>query len=138
MTTNIRRGNIPNAPSGVGPCLDEIYTQKGFFGDWSMVFRSQNIGHPVEWSNDDLMNLGADTNLLKPTDLTDPAGAPLPLLKGDGVEIPCRGGPRSRRFSIRTRTTIRSGSTIAVNSNCRRNWGRSMSSLGILSLFHSA
>src|ERR1700722_15381724 len=33
------------------------------------------------------MNLGADTNLLKPTDLTDPAGAPMPLLKGDGVQI---------------------------------------------------
>jgi homogentisate 1,2-dioxygenase len=87
MTTNMRRGNIPNAPSGLGPYLDEVYTLKGFFGDWSMIFRSQNTGHPVEWSNADLMNLGADTNLLKPTDLTDPAGAPMPLLKGDGVQI---------------------------------------------------
>ena len=44
MTTNIRRGNIPNAPSGVGPYLDEIYTLKGFFGDWAMIYRSQNAG----------------------------------------------------------------------------------------------
>ena len=87
MTTNIRRGQIPNAPSGVGPHLDEIYTVKGFFGDWAMVFRSHNVGHPTEWSNADLMNLGADTNLLKPTDLSDAAGAPMPLLKGDGIEI---------------------------------------------------
>jgi homogentisate 1,2-dioxygenase len=33
------------------------------------------------------MNLGADTNLLNPTDLSDVAGAPMPLLKGDGIEI---------------------------------------------------
>ncbi|MFZ0205576.1 MAG: homogentisate 1,2-dioxygenase [Roseiarcus sp.] len=87
MTTNMRRGKIPNAPNGVGPYLDEIYTLKGFFGDWAMVFRSQNVGHPVEWSNPDLMNLGADTNLLEPTDRKDAAGTPMPLLTGDGLEI---------------------------------------------------
>jgi homogentisate 1,2-dioxygenase len=87
MATNIRRGQIPNAASGVGPYLDELYTLKGFFGDWAMVFRSQNTGHPIEWSNPDLMNLGADTNVLKPTDLTDATGAPMPLLKGDGIQI---------------------------------------------------
>ncbi len=52
MTTNMRRGKIPNAPSGVGPYLDEIYTVKGFFGDWAMVFRSQNVGHPIARSHE--------------------------------------------------------------------------------------
>ncbi len=33
------------------------------------------------------MNLGADTNLLGPTDHKDAAGAPMPLLKGDGIQI---------------------------------------------------
>ena len=138
MTTNMRRGKIPNAPNGVGPYLDEIYTLKGFFGDWAMVFRSQNVGHPVEWSNPDLMNLGADTNLLEPTDRKDAAGAPMPLLTGDGLQISLSRRSKWRRFSRRTQTVTRSDSIIAANSSCRLNSGRWMSSLAISSSFRSA
>ena len=87
MTTNIRRGKVPHSQTGVSPYLDEIYTIKGFFGDWAMLYRTHNVGHPKEWSNEDLMNLGADTNLLRPTDLDDPRGAPMALMTGDGIVI---------------------------------------------------
>lgn len=87
MTTNIRRGKVPHSQTGITPYLDEIYTVEGFFGDWAMLYRTHNVGHPTEWSNDDLMNLGADTNLLVPTDRDDPAGAPMPILEGDGIVV---------------------------------------------------
>lgn len=87
MTTNIRRGKVPHSQTGITPYLDEIYTIQGFFGDWAMLYRTHNVGHPTEWSSDDLMNLGADTNLLVPTDRDDPAGAPLPILEGEGIVV---------------------------------------------------
>src|SRR5919108_5199400 len=87
MSSNIRRGTIPHAPTGVGPYLDELYTLKGFFGDWAQIYRTRNLAHPKRWSNDDLMYMGADTNALTPSDRHDPAGAPLPLLAGPGIVV---------------------------------------------------
>lgn len=87
MTSNIRRGVIPHALTGTGPHLDEIYTLKGFFGDWAQIYRTRNLAHPKRWSNDDLMYNGTDTNSLSTSDHEDPAGAPLPLLTGDGIVV---------------------------------------------------
>jgi homogentisate 1,2-dioxygenase len=86
-SSNIRRGTIPRASSGISEHLDEIYTIKGFFGDWTHVFRARNVGFPTSWSSDDIMYMGADTNVLQPTDQDDPAGTPLELLKGDGIVV---------------------------------------------------
>jgi homogentisate 1,2-dioxygenase len=74
-------------PHGVSEHLDEIYTIDGFFGDWAHLFRMRNLGVPKEWSGDDMMYLGADTDALTPTDASDPAGEPLALLTGDGISI---------------------------------------------------
>jgi homogentisate 1,2-dioxygenase len=82
-----RRGEIPHPPTGVGEHADEIYTQKGFFGDWVHIFRRRNAGVPKSWSNDDLMYAGADTNALEPSDLRDERGEPLPMLVGDGIRV---------------------------------------------------
>jgi len=87
MASIIRKGKIPHAPAGVGPYLDEVYTLKGFFGDWAMLYRSRNLAHPKSWSHDDLMSLGVDTNALSPSDQGDPRGAPLTMLSGDGIAI---------------------------------------------------
>lgn len=87
MTSIIRKGTIPHAPTGVGPYLDELYTLKGFFGDWAQLYRTRNLAHPKSWSDDDLIYMGADTNTLTPPDRDDPAGAPLPLLTGEGIVV---------------------------------------------------
>jgi homogentisate 1,2-dioxygenase len=83
----MRRGDVPNPPTGVGEFPDEVYTQKGFFGDWVHVWRRRNLGVPKSWSDDDLMYAGADTNALEPSDLTDAAGDPLALLEGEGIRL---------------------------------------------------
>jgi homogentisate 1,2-dioxygenase len=87
MSSIIRKGTIPHAPTGVGPYLDELYTLKGFFGDWAQLYRTRNLAHPKSWSGDDLMYNGADTNALSPSDADDPAGSPLALLTGDGIVV---------------------------------------------------
>lgn len=87
MTSIIRKGTIPHAATGVGPYLDELYTLKGFFGDWATMYRTRNLAHPKRWSDDNLMYQGADTTQLAPSDKTDPAGTPLPLLTGDGIVV---------------------------------------------------
>src|SRR5947207_2719251 len=88
MSSIVRKGKIPHALTGVGPYLDEIYTLKGFFGDWAQIYRTRNHAHPKDWGdNDDLIYHGADTNSLRPTDQDDAAGEPLPLLTGDGIVV---------------------------------------------------
>lgn len=87
MTTNIRRGKVPHSQTGISPLLDEIYTIEGFFGDWAMLYRTHNVGHPIEWSSEDLMNLGADVNKMLPSDFDDASGAPLPILEGEGIVV---------------------------------------------------
>jgi len=87
MTSIIRQGTIPHHPTGVGPYLDELYTLKGFFGDWAQMYRTRNLAHPKSWSSDDLMYNGADTGALSPSDKDDPEGVPLPLLTGDGIVV---------------------------------------------------
>lgn len=89
MASIIRKGEIPHTPQGfgAGDTVDEVYSLKGFFGDWAHLWRSRNPGIPKAWSSDALIYNGLDGNLLEPTDLTDPAGSPLTLLRGDGVRI---------------------------------------------------
>lgn len=85
--TVVRRGEIPRPATGVDEHADQIYTQGGFFGDWVHLFRRHNPGVPSGWSDPGLMYAGADTAALEPTDATDPAGAPVPVLEADGVRI---------------------------------------------------
>jgi homogentisate 1,2-dioxygenase len=87
MSSNVRRGVIPRSTSGISEHLDEIYTIRGFFGDWAHLFRSRNVGFPKTWSSDDIMYMGADTNQLTPSDQKDPAGTPMELLHGEEVVI---------------------------------------------------
>jgi homogentisate 1,2-dioxygenase len=88
MSSNVRKGKIPHALSGVGPYLDDVYTMKGFFGDWVQMFRLRNLAHPVDWEdNDDLIYNGAATHALRPTDQDDAEGAPMPVMTGDGIVI---------------------------------------------------
>lgn len=87
MPSNLRRGHVPRAPQGVSEHLDEIYTIDGFFGDWAHLYRRRNPGFPVRWSGEDMMFNGLDTNGLRAPDASDPAGAPLTLLEGDGVAV---------------------------------------------------
>jgi homogentisate 1,2-dioxygenase len=87
MSSTIRRGKVPHAPTGVGPYLDELYTIKGFFGDWTQMFRTRNLAHPKSWSSDDMMYQGVDSGALSPTDFSDPDGEPLSLLTGQGIVI---------------------------------------------------
>ncbi len=87
MSSNLRRGVIPRPSSGISEHLDEIYTQRGFFGPWVHLFRSRNVGFPKSTPSDEVMYYGADTNLLGPSDQSDPAGAPMELLHGDDVVV---------------------------------------------------
>jgi homogentisate 1,2-dioxygenase len=87
MASNIRRGKIPHSPQGTGEYIDEVYTLGGFFGDWAHIYRRGNMGQPTRWSDDRMMYSGIDSGRLVATDATDPAGAPLPLLQGDGVSV---------------------------------------------------
>jgi homogentisate 1,2-dioxygenase len=74
---------------------DELYTLKGFFGDWVHIYRRHNLGTPASWSDDSLIYAGIDTAACAPTDASDPRGAPLPLLTGNGIRISVsmRAGP---------------------------------------------
>ena len=87
MASNVRRGRVPRAPQGIDELLDELYTVKGFFGPWAHLYRRHNLAHPKRWSADYMIYQGADTNSLSPSDATDPEGAPLTLLRGDGIEV---------------------------------------------------
>jgi homogentisate 1,2-dioxygenase len=87
VSSNIRRGVIPRATTGISEHLDEIYTQHGFFGQWVHLFRSRNVGFPKTWSSDDVMYKGTDTTTLAPADQTDAAGSPMELLRGDGIVV---------------------------------------------------
>jgi len=87
MASNIRRGKIPHSPQGTGEYLDEVYTLGGFFGDWAHIFRRGNMGLPLRWSDDRMMYGGIDCGAVIATDASDAAGVPLPLLRGDGVEV---------------------------------------------------
>ena len=82
-----RQGDIPHPPTGVPEHSDEVYTQKGFFGDWVHIYRRHNAGVPKSWSSDDIMFAGVDSNLLEPSDLHDADGAPTLLLHGDGIRV---------------------------------------------------
>jgi homogentisate 1,2-dioxygenase len=87
MASNIRKGKIPHAPQGVGEYVDEIYTLGGFFGDWAHIYRHGNMGQPISWSDERLMYSGIDARRLTATDAGDPAGTPLMLLRGTGVQV---------------------------------------------------
>ena len=41
-----RQGDVPHPPTGVPEHSDEVYTQKGFFGDWVHIYRRHNAGVP--------------------------------------------------------------------------------------------
>jgi homogentisate 1,2-dioxygenase len=43
--------------------------------------------NPIRWSDPRLMYSGIDAGALRPSDATDPAGSPLVLLRGDGIEV---------------------------------------------------
>ena len=73
----VRRGEIPYPVQGTGPYTDEIYTIRGFFGDWVHLFRKGNLGLPTSWSHDDLIYSGIDTAK---------AGS-IALLTGDGIRV---------------------------------------------------
>ena len=87
MASNIRRGTIPHRATGVGELVDEVYSLKGFFGEWAHLFRRHNLAHPVRWSDDRLMYGGLDSRALTAPDATDARALPLRLLEGDGVAV---------------------------------------------------
>lgn len=87
MASNMRKGRIPYKTTGMGEYVDEIYSLKGFFGDWAHLYRHNNLAHPVCWSDDRLMYSGVDPAGLTASDATDPRGTPLRLLEGDGVAV---------------------------------------------------
>lgn len=87
MASNIRKGRIPRALTGIGDELDQAFTLDGFFGDWGQIFRTRNPGFPKTWSSEDMIYNGIDAKAIPTSDLTDPAGAPLPVLRGEGIEI---------------------------------------------------
>jgi homogentisate 1,2-dioxygenase len=87
MASNVRRGRVDRMPQGVDDLVDELYTVQGFFGPWAHIYRRRNLAHPKSWSADYMIYQGTDTNALAPTDAADPAGSPLTLLTGDGIEV---------------------------------------------------
>lgn len=87
MASNVRRGRVDRMPQGVDDLVDELYTVQGFFGPWAHIYRRRNLAHPKSWSADYMIYQGTDTNSLAPTDAADPAGSPLTLLTGDGIEV---------------------------------------------------
>jgi homogentisate 1,2-dioxygenase len=86
MASIIRKGKVPNPPTGMGPYQEQLFTLNGFFGHWAQIYRHRNLSHPKTWS-DEVMYMGADTNSLTPSDLDDPAGAPLTLLSANDVSV---------------------------------------------------
>lgn len=101
MASNIRRGKIPHSPQGTGGYIDEVYTLGGFFGEWAHIYRRGNMGQPIRWSDDRLMYGGIDPGRLRASDADDPAGAPLRLLEGDGVEVSLSQRARAMPFAER-------------------------------------
>lgn len=87
MSPSIRKGKIPYAPSGVGEYTEEIYSLKGFFGEWAHLYRRKNLAHPVRWSDERLMYSGLDSGALTATDAGDPHGEPLRLMEGEGHAV---------------------------------------------------
>jgi len=83
----VRKGHIPYAPTGIGQYVDELYTIKGFFGDWAHIYRKHNLAHPTSLSNEALIYSGIDSGVITAPDKDDANGAPLSLLVGDGVAI---------------------------------------------------
>jgi len=81
--------------TGLGDYVGQIYTIKGFLGDWVYIYRRRNTAHPRSVSNKELIYSGVDTNQLVPTDKSDARGVPMPLLKGDeaGVYLSKRSEP---------------------------------------------
>ncbi|HYZ93238.1 MAG TPA: hypothetical protein VFA34_12760 [Actinomycetota bacterium] len=82
-----RQGDVPHPPTGIPEHSDEVYTQKGFFGDWVHIYRRHNAGVPTRWSSDDIMFCGVDTGRVEPSDLRDATGEPTCLLEGDGIRV---------------------------------------------------
>lgn len=87
MASNTRKGRIPYKTTGMGEYVDEIYSLKGFFGDWAHMYRRNNLAHPLRWSDDRLMYSGLDPEGLTASDASDPRGTPLRVLEGDGVAV---------------------------------------------------
>lgn len=87
MASNIRKGTIPYKTTGFGEYVDEVYSLKGFFGEWAHMYRRHNLAHPVRWSDDRLMYSGLDGNQIVSPDAADERAAPLVLLTGDGVRV---------------------------------------------------
>lgn len=87
MARSIRRGEIPYAPTGTGEYVEEIFSLKGFFGEWAHLYRRRNLAHPVRWSDERLMYSGLDSGALRATDAEDPRGEPLRLMEGEGHAI---------------------------------------------------
>jgi len=84
---SIRKGKIPYAPSGTGDYTEEIYSLKGFFGEWAHLYRRENLAHPLRWSDERLMYSGLDSGALRASDATDPRGEPLRLMEGEGHAV---------------------------------------------------
>lgn len=87
MASNIRKGKVPYKTTGFGEYVDEVYSLKGFFGEWAHMYRRNNLAHPLRWSDDRLMYSGLDGGALVAPDASDPRGTPLRLLEGDGVRV---------------------------------------------------
>jgi homogentisate 1,2-dioxygenase len=87
MASNVRRGTVPYKTTGLGEYVDEVYSLKGFFGEWAHMYRRNNPAHPLRWSDERLMYSGVDPTGLTAPDATDPRGEPLQLLAGDGTTV---------------------------------------------------
>jgi homogentisate 1,2-dioxygenase len=99
MASNIRRGTIPYKTTGLGEYVDEVYSLKGFFGEWAHLYRRNNPAHPLRWSDDRLMYSGLDPAGLRASDAADPRGEPLRLLEGEGVSVSLSQRSRAMPFS---------------------------------------
>jgi homogentisate 1,2-dioxygenase len=98
MSSNVRRGFIPRYPNGISEHLDEVLTLDGFFGDWVHMFRRRNLGFPKQWSSDDIMYQGTDTNVIAPADT---GGNPVTLLEGDGIAVSIAHRPETAPYAER-------------------------------------
>jgi len=87
MASNTRRGEIPYKTTGLGEYVDEVYSLKGFFGEWAHLYRRHNLAHPRRWSDDRLLYSGIDPARLSISDREDARGTPLKLLDGPGVSV---------------------------------------------------
>lgn len=98
MASNVRRGKVPYPPTGVGEYVDEVYSLKGFFGEWAHMWRRHNLAHPLSWSDERLIYNGLDSASLAPADRVDPRGVPLTLLRGPGVSVSLSGRSAAMPF----------------------------------------